>query len=61
MNMMGTSIIGKFLFSAGREVEFHRGRDPDAIERALAHKDSDRVWAAYHREAYWDERFRMNQ
>lgn len=34
---------------------------PDAIERALAHKDSDRVRAAYHRGTYWDERVRMNQ
>lgn len=34
---------------------------PDAIERALAHKDSDRVRAAYHRANYWDERVRMAQ
>jgi integrase len=34
---------------------------PDAIERALAHKDSDRVRAAYHRGAHWDERVRMMQ
>jgi len=34
---------------------------PDAIERALAHKDSDKVRAAYHRGAHWDERVRMAQ
>lgn len=34
---------------------------PDAIERALAHKDSNRVRAAYHRGAHWDERVRMAQ
>jgi integrase len=32
---------------------------PDAIERALAHRDSDQVRAAYHRGAHWDERVRM--
>lgn len=34
---------------------------PDAIERALAHKDSDRVRAAYHRGAHWPERVKMAQ
>lgn len=34
---------------------------PDAIERALAHGDSDRVRAAYHRGAHWDERVAMAQ
>jgi len=34
---------------------------PDAIERALAHQDSDRVRAAYHRGAHWEERVRMMQ
>ena len=34
---------------------------PDAIERALAHKDSDNVRAAYHRGAHWEERVRMAQ
>lgn len=34
---------------------------PDAIERALAHKDADRVRAAYHRGAHWAERVRMAQ
>ena len=34
---------------------------PDAIERALAHGDSDRVRAAYHRGAHWDERVTMAQ
>jgi integrase len=33
----------------------------DAIERALAHKDSDNVRAAYHRGTHWDERVRMAQ
>lgn len=34
---------------------------PDAIERALAHRDTDQVRAAYHRGAHWDERVRMAQ
>lgn len=34
---------------------------PDAIERALAHKDSDKVRAAYHRGTHWEERVRMAQ
>lgn len=34
---------------------------PDAIERALAHGDSDRVRAAYHRGAHWKERMAMAQ
>lgn len=34
---------------------------PDAIERALAHKDRDIVRAAYHRGAHWNERVEMAQ
>jgi integrase len=34
---------------------------PDAIERALAHKDRDTVRAAYHRGAHWAERVEMAQ
>jgi integrase len=34
---------------------------PDAIERALAHKDGDQVRAAYHRGAHWAERVAMAQ
>ncbi len=34
---------------------------PDAIERALAHGERDRVRAAYHRGAHWEERVRMAQ
>jgi integrase len=34
---------------------------PDAIERALAHKDRDSVRAAYHRGAHWKERVEMAQ
>jgi len=34
---------------------------PDAIERALAHKDTDTVRAAYHRGAHWAERVEMAQ
>jgi len=34
---------------------------PDAIERALAHGDSDATRSAYHRAAYWDERVQMAQ
>lgn len=34
---------------------------PDAIERALAHKDSDQVRSAYHRGTHWNERVAMAQ
>lgn len=34
---------------------------PDAIERALAHGDRDKIRAAYHRGAHWDERVKMAQ
>jgi integrase len=34
---------------------------PDAIERALAHGDDDKVRAAYHRGAHWAERVEMAQ
>lgn len=34
---------------------------PDAIERALSHQDSDKVRAAYHRGAHWEERVAMAQ
>ena len=37
--------------------EFH----PDAIERALAHQDSNAVRAVYNRSQYWEERVRMMQ
>ena len=33
----------------------------DAIERALAHGDSDKVRAVYHRGAHWQERVQMAQ
>jgi len=35
--------------------------NPDAIERALAHGDSDAVRGAYSRGNYWDERVQMAQ
>lgn len=35
--------------------------NPDAIERALAHGDEDRVRAAYHRGTHWKERVEMAQ
>lgn len=34
---------------------------PDAIERALAHQDSDEIRRAYNRSAYWQERVEMAQ
>jgi integrase len=34
---------------------------PDAIERALAHGERDKVRAAYHRGAHWAERVRIAQ
>lgn len=35
--------------------------NPDAIERALAHRDSNSVRKAYARSEYWEERVRMAQ
>jgi len=35
--------------------------NPDAIERALAHGDTDKVRAAYHRGIHWNERVEMAQ
>jgi integrase len=35
--------------------------NPDAIERALAHSDSNVVRGIYHRGKHWDERVRMAQ
>jgi integrase len=35
--------------------------NPDAIERALAHGDTNKVRAAYHRGAHWKERVAMAQ
>ena len=35
--------------------------NPDAIERALAHSDKDKVRAAYHRGQHWKERVEMAQ
>jgi hypothetical protein len=34
---------------------------PDAIERALAHGDKDKVRAAYHRGEHWKERVERAQ
>jgi len=35
--------------------------NPDAIERALAHREGNQVRAAYHRSIYWSERVQMAQ
>jgi hypothetical protein len=35
--------------------------NPDAIERALAHGDSDKISPTYHRGAHWKERVKMAQ
>jgi integrase len=35
--------------------------NPDAIERQLAHADTDAIRAAYHRGEHWDERVKMMQ
>lgn len=35
--------------------------NPDAIERALAHREANQVRAAYHRSIYWPERVEMAQ
>jgi len=34
---------------------------PDAIERALSHKDKDKIRGTYSRGSYWEERVRMAQ
>ncbi|SFK45833.1 Integrase [Methylocapsa palsarum] len=34
---------------------------PDAVERALAHKDGDQIRGIYHRGAHWNERVTMAQ
>jgi integrase len=34
---------------------------PDAVERALAHRETNKVRAAYDRAMHWDERTRMMQ
>ena len=34
---------------------------PDAIERALAHGDSNAIRGTYNRGDYWDERVKMAQ
>lgn len=48
------STASTFLNESG---EWH----PDAIERALAHGDSDQVRGAYNRGHYWDQRVKMMQ
>ena len=35
--------------------------NPDAIERSIAHQDSNAVRAVYNRTAYWEERVEMMQ
>lgn len=34
---------------------------PDAIERALGHRDSNSIRGTYHRGTHWDEWVRMSQ
>jgi len=41
--------------------ERERPIEPDAIERQLAHRESNQVRAAYNRAEYLDERRRMMQ
>ena len=48
------SIASTFLNESGKWTS-------DAIERALAHKDSNQTRAAYHRGAHWNERVEMAQ
>jgi len=35
--------------------------NPDAIERALSHADSNQIRATYHRGSHWEERVNMTQ
>ncbi|KAF0112934.1 MAG: symbiosis island integrase, partial [Hyphomonadaceae bacterium] len=48
------SIASTFLNESGKW-------SSDAIEHALAHKDSNRVRGTYHRGTHWDERIEMAQ
>lgn len=38
-----------------------RRRSPDAIERSLAHADTNAIRGTYNRGRYWDERVAMHQ
>lgn len=66
----GTDEVTAHGFRATASTLLNQARDPstkrplwstDAIERALAHGDSDKVRAAYHRGEHWDERVEMAQ
>jgi len=57
-------------FRATASTLLNEARDPktkkalwtsDAIERALAHGDQDKIRGTYHRGAHWDERVEMAQ
>jgi integrase len=47
--------------SAASTILNERGFDPEVIEVALAHQDSDRIRAVYNRAQYWNERVQLLQ
>ena len=62
MGFTGDEVCGHGLRSTASTLLNESGKwNPDAIERALAHGDSDAVRGAYHRGAHWDERTIMAQ
>ncbi|GGE21456.1 integrase [Polymorphobacter glacialis] len=60
MGFGNDEVTGHGLRSTASTLLNQSGRwHPDAIERALAHGDSDATRGAYHRGQYWDERVKM--
>lgn len=56
-----THVSHGFRSSASSLLNEHSTFSPEAIERALAHGDPDKVRRAYNRAQYWDERVSMMQ
>lgn len=56
-----THVAHGFRSSASSLLNEHSPYSSEAIERALAHGEPDRVRRAYNRAQYWDERVRMMQ
>ena len=62
MGFTGSEITAHGLRATASTLLNESGKwSPDAIERALAHKDADAVRGIYHRGAHWDERVKMAQ
>ncbi|WP_299296775.1 tyrosine-type recombinase/integrase, partial [uncultured Erythrobacter sp.] len=62
MGFTGSEITAHGLRATASTLLNESGKwNPDAIERALAHKDTDAVRGIYHRGAHWDEGVKMAQ